>query len=295
MAYKNRTKSITLQIMESLESRMSFTYQNKKYLINLQEGHVGETSLDKLTDCLGDQFLVLNDLYLKPKFSKSFQIDALIVAQQTIYLYEIKNYDGEYFYGEEMFFREPDLEVNNPLLQLQTNKNGLTILQRELSCSFEIKSYVVFINPEFTLFNSPDDKRLLMHSQLNKHFSQMKTQNKMLSSDEIQLASQLIAHTIKATPFYDDIPNYSFPTLKKGLCCEKCHSFHLIKKTRVYTCLTCEHNGKISSALMACMLEYQLLFPDDKFTTRIIYHWCGGEVTLKRIQRAFVELGKNEP
>lgn len=294
MAYKNRTKPITLQIMESLEHRMSFTYQNRKYLRILQEGHLGETTLDKLTDSLGNQFLVLNDLYLKPKFSKAFQIDALIVAQQTIYLYEIKNYSGEYFYGEEMFFREPDLEINNPLLQLQTNKNGLKILQRELNCSFEIKSYVAFVNPEFTLFHSPDDKRLLLPSQLTKHFAQVKIQNQMLSSDEKQLASQLMAHTIKATPFYDDIPNYTFSTLKKGLCCEKCHSFDLIKKTRVYTCLKCGRKGTINSALMSGIAEYQLLFPDDKFTTRIIYHWCGGDVTLKRIQRAFVELGENE-
>lgn len=293
MAYKNRAKPITLQIMEALEHRMPFTHSNRKYLTKMQEGYIGEMTLDKQTGNLGDQFLVLNDLYLKPSFSKSFQIDTLIIGLQTLYIYEIKNYSGEYFYGDEMFFREPDLEINNPLLQLQTNKNGVKILARQLNCPFEIKSYVTFVNPEFTLFHSPNDKRLLLPSQLHKHFSQMKAQNKTLTSTEFALASQLMTYSTSPAPFYDDIPHYTFSTLKKGLFCEKCHSFDLIKKTKVYTCLKCGHKATLSSALTACMLEYQLLFPEHPFTTRIIYHWCGGEVHLKRIQRAFLELGKN--
>lgn len=285
MLYKKRTKSPTLQKMEILDRRMNFPNKNKKYLYHLQGGFTGELALDKPTSQLGDEFLVLNDLSLRSELANSFQIDSLILSRNRIRFYEAKNYSGDYSYGEELYFKEPNFEISNPLIQLQTTKNKLKILTKELNCDFSVQGYVAFVHPEFTLFNMPKDNKLLMPSQLNRHFSQMQSQTTNLTQAERHFATQLLDNHTEQPLFENDIPAYSYATLKKGIYCKTCGSFNLSKNQKSYTCHLCSYKGSLHSALATNIMEYRLLFPNDKLKSSVLYDWCGGFISMKSIQR----------
>ena len=128
MIYSKRLKPISLVIMESLERRMTLSRKHTHYLNALQKGFEGELAFDRMTEQLGSGCIVVNDLFLQPSMSNAFQMDTLIIIGETIYLYEIKNYNGEYHYGQEMLLKKPDFEVSNPLIQLKNTKNKLKIV-----------------------------------------------------------------------------------------------------------------------------------------------------------------------
>ncbi|WP_232219584.1 nuclease-related domain-containing protein [Carnobacterium pleistocenium] len=209
----------------------------------------------------------------------------MILTDNTLYLYEIKNYSGEYYYGEEMLVKIPDFKVSNPLVQVQNTKNKLTIFLKELRYDIEIKAFAVYVNPEFTLFNAPKDEGMLLLSQLKNHFDQLKKESKPLTAAHKKLVVDLIDYQTNPMLFIKDIPNYSFVSLRKGIGCEKCSSFDLKLHRTYYHCRSCDYESSINSALLSCIKEYQRLFPNDKLTAAILYIWCAEMVSKKRIQR----------
>ena len=284
--YHAREKAVTLKIMESLAIRGILSNRQQQYLLHLQKGFEGEQLFDQMTNNLNGNCLTLTDLFLQPDLSNAFQIDSLILTGKALYLYEIKNYSGEYYYGQEMLLKNPDFKVSNPLIQAQNTKNKLSIFLKELRYDIEIKAYVAYVHPEFTLFNTPKHDSILLPSQLKSHFAKVEMQSKPLTALHKKMATDLIAHKSETLLFTKDIPNYSFADLRKGLCCEKCSSINLEMRRKHYHCCSCGYENAINSALLVCIKEYQRLFPNDKLTTSILYHWCAESVSKKRIRRA---------
>ncbi|GER65555.1 hypothetical protein BpJC7_17370 [Weizmannia acidilactici] len=107
MLYKDRTKSLELFIFKSLNRRMDLTEKDKQYYWNLEKGYEGERHLDLLTEKLECDCLVLNDLRLYLN-NTTFQIDTLVITGETIYVFEVKNYEGDFYYeGERIYEISP--------------------------------------------------------------------------------------------------------------------------------------------------------------------------------------------
>ena len=100
MAFKERTKSMHLRIYEILSSRMRLDKEDYYYFLNLRKGHEGECGFDGLTEKLALKCIILNDLQLEIRRS-SLQIDALLICEGKILLYEIKNYGGVHHWGRK--------------------------------------------------------------------------------------------------------------------------------------------------------------------------------------------------
>ena len=100
MAFKERTKSKRLRAYEILKQRMPLEKEDYYYGLNHQKGHEGECRYDEMTDNLGSNCIVLNDLQLEIRRS-SLQIDALLICEGKILLYEIKNYGGVHHWGRK--------------------------------------------------------------------------------------------------------------------------------------------------------------------------------------------------
>ena len=97
MALKSRSESKELKIMRSLNIRSNLSSKEKKYYFKLEKGFQGELMFDLLTEKLQSDMLVLNDLCLEVN-DTVFQIDTLIIAQDMIYPFEVKNCSGDYYY-----------------------------------------------------------------------------------------------------------------------------------------------------------------------------------------------------
>ncbi len=158
MIHKPRTESEGYFILKSLNNRMNLSDRDKEYYFNLKKGYEGELLFDSLTEKLECDCLILNDLLLKVN-NTVFQIDSLIIVEEALYCFEVKNYEGDYYYEKERFYnRKSNSEISNPLNQINRSEFLLRQLLQNLGFKIPIHSSVVFINPEFTLYQAPSEQ-----------------------------------------------------------------------------------------------------------------------------------------
>src|SRR5699024_5449363 len=131
-------------------------------------GYEGEKLFDTFTEKLQCDCLILNDLLFEVS-NTTFQIDSLIMMPENIYLYEVKNLEGDYYYQSDRLFKKPKREIVNPLIQVSRFETLLRQLIHSLGFNPQINASVVFINPEFTLYQAPMDKPFILPTQINRY------------------------------------------------------------------------------------------------------------------------------
>ena len=172
MAYKPRTKSSQLLILRSLNTRMNLADNDRQHYFNLKRGYEGEVMFDKLIEKLQCECLILNDLLLKMN-NTLFQIDSLIIISETIYFYEVKNYEGDYYYESDRIYKRPKYEIINPINQLSRSESLFRQLLHNLGYNHPVDASVVFINPEFTLYQTPLNKPFIFPTQVNRYLNNL--------------------------------------------------------------------------------------------------------------------------
>ena len=271
-----------LLLYNLLDKRMDLSNEHKQYYWNLKKGYEGELLFDSFTEKLDCHCLILNDLLLKVK-NTTFQIDSILLTLRKIYLYEIKNFDGDYYFESDHFFKRPKVEVSNPLHQLSRTESLLRQLLLKIGFQLPIESYVMFINPHFTLYQAPLDQRMIFPTQINRHMENLNTLSTPLPDMHHKLARELIAHHITDSP-YTQIPPYYYDDFKKGISCDQCGSFSIEVVKMTCICKTCGYKELLKRSIMRMVREFMLLFPEQKVTTNIIQDWCRIISSKKRIR-----------
>jgi hypothetical protein len=283
MPLKPRMESDELKIWRILNTRMDLTEKEKKYYLNKEKGYEGEVQFDLLTEKLTGQQLILNDLLLEVNNTK-FQIDSTIFAQETINLFEVKNYEGDYLYNNEKFYTISEKEIQNPLDQLKRCESLLRQLLQNLGMKIPIQGWLIFINPEFTLYQAPQNRQIIFPSQLNRFMKNFNSKPSKLNKMQIELAKRLVSlHQIESP--YKRLRHYDFAQLRKGNICTFCHSLMTSVRGTKVICGACGGEEKLDSAVLRNVEEFKLLFPDKKITTSGIYEWCKFSVSKKVIQK----------
>lgn len=283
MFVKVRNESSEMQILSCLNARMELPESIHQYYFNLQKGYEGEKLFDLLIEKLEANILVLNDLLLQVN-NTTFQIDSLIITSDTIYLFEVKNYQGDFYYDSDKIYTKSHSEIVNPLNQLNRSESLLQQLLRNLRLAMPIKSFVIFVHPEFTLYQSPMNKPFIFPTQLNRFLKALETTSSKLSRKHYELAEKLLSLHIPDSPF-SKVPSYNYEQLRKGIVCEKCSSFVDLAEERYCICSRCGHSELVLSSILRSIKEFQLLFPNEKITTNRIFDWIKVISSKKRIQR----------
>ncbi|OIJ17034.1 nuclease [Anaerobacillus alkalilacustris] len=270
-------------MLEYLNTRMSLSEKEKQHFFNLKKGYDGEKIFDALTEKIQCECLILNDLLLKQN-NTIFQIDSLIIFQESIYIFEVKNYEGDYYYESERLYKAPNFEINNPLIQLSRSESLLRQLLQNLGFSLPIYAYVIFINPEFTLYQTPLNKPFIFPTQINRYLEKLNKISSKLNEKHKVLADQLISLHINDSPF-KLLPSYDYDHLQKGISCATCSSFSITIEGRKCVCKKCGHEEVVATSVLRNVNEFKLLFPNQKITTNIIHDWCKVVNSKKRIRR----------
>jgi hypothetical protein len=288
MPFKERTEPKLLKRLRILNTRMDLTEDMKNYYQNQEKGFEGEVKFDLLTEKLPNNCYVLNDLLLETNNSEH-QIDTSIIYQETFYLLDVKNFEGDFCYDTDKFLMKSGKEIKNPLIQLERSKSLLRQLLQNLGYHFTIEAYVIFINPEFTLYQTPLNLPFVFPTQINRFMNKLNLRPSRLTTLHNKLANQLVAlHQTESN--YSKLPPYEYHQLRKGCTCKLCNSFSLFVRGYSVVCNECGFKEPITSAIMRCVEEIKLLFPNRKITTNEIHEWFGVVESSKRIRRV---LGKN--
>ncbi|MBS4192662.1 NERD domain-containing protein [Bacillus sp. FJAT-49705] len=289
MLIKQRTEPEELKLLRFLNARMELSGKEKNIYLNLEKGLKGELWFDNWIENFSSEWFVLNDLLLESNNSV-FQIDTLLITADKMYLFEIKNYEGDFYIQGDKWYTISKSEIKNPILQLERSEMLFRRLLQELGFSSPIESYLIFVNPDFFLYQTPFNLPIVFLSQLNRFKNKLIMNEGILKKRHSKFAEQLVSICLKESP-YTRLPKYNYDQLERGVTCAYCYSLmdSLTEGEEIIVCKECGGKENVFSAILRSTEEYKLLFPDRKITTNEIFEWCRGVKSSRSIRRILSE------
>lgn len=272
-----------LLLLESLSKRKKLSAEENRYFLNLKKGHEGELLFTDLASKTEGDRLVLNNLLIEHN-QTTFQIDCLILTETRIFLYEVKNFEGDFYLEGDKFYKKPRRELNNPLLQLNRTASLLRQLLLSLGLNTPIEANVVFTHPAFTLYQAPLDSPIIFPNQITNHLRMINNQATKLTNKSERIAAKLLQLNKTESP-HQRLPSFRYEELQKGIICPACRMFSMVSGRGICKCESCGHKESVTTTVLRQVEEFQLLFPERKLTTREIYKWCGEVLSKKVIWR----------
>lgn len=286
---KARTQPELLKALNHLDKRMTLSVLNKQHIMSMEKGYEGEKQFDSLVkEIVEADVLVLNDLLLTIS-EQTVQIDSLIVTAETAYLYEIKNYKGDYQMRSGQLLTLTGQEIGNPITQLKRTASLLRQLFQQWNTNITVEASVVYVNATFGLYHARPEDAIIMPNQIRGHLKKIDRQRVTLPKKQRYLAERLLSEHKKTVPFQKQLPDYDYHELKKGLTCNGCGSFDIRLNQRTAKCPNCNYSLSADEIIIEQIEEFKLLFPDEKMNVKNVTEWCGDSVSRRRIPRV---LGK---
>lgn len=292
-------KSSILQKLELLNVYGTLTFEQSLMYERLKRGFNGEKQLaSRLNSSLLDNYTAIYDLRLKVNESE-IQVDCLLLIGQKIFLFEVKNYRGNYlFKNNQWFLASSGKEIKNPLHQVQRSELLLQEFFSEHHLSHPFSSKLIFIHPEFHLYQAPMHTSIIFPAQMEQFIQSLHLE----SAKPIEESFYTIADTLRkhhqTTSLYEQIPDISFSQLKKGIFCKQCKSVMAPFTHKTFVCRICKQKESKEKAVLRTIYNYQILFPDERITPERIFIWIGKTVSKRTIQRILIKhfsIHKNGP
>lgn len=239
-----------------LKSRARLDEKGSRRLEKLNLGHAGEVEFDKiLTPFLGDTniYHLPNYLFHVGDEGREVQLDNLVIAADSLFIFEIKNHRFDLFMNNEGRLAFENGDVYNKLYsQLAYEHDGLRDLMYTYRFKMDIIAMTVFINPEQTIYGLQPNGEFLVRSNVKKYLKQHMVQNKF-PSDE---AYEYLRHQASVESVHDENLDFSLDQLRAGVLCHDC--WHWVdKKSRERYC--CSNCGKSYTCLEVIdMLDFEL-------------------------------------
>ncbi|MCF6138337.1 nuclease-related domain-containing protein [Pseudalkalibacillus berkeleyi] len=273
MILKYRNESNELKIMRSLHVRMNLFEQDEMYYHSLEKGYAGEVVFDEIVQPLEEGRIFINDLILEHN-NTMFQTDSLIITTPKIHLFEVKNFEGDFYIEKDIWYSmSSEKQIKNPIHQLHRNEVLLRGILTSLGNKTPIECHLIFVNPEFQLYQAPRNLPIIFPSQIKKFMNKLEREQSHITNKHTALAKKLLSHHIVNPPPFR-LPDYKYEQLEKGIFCLRCHTMYDYFKGTHLHCKVCGIVEPYQTAVIRTVDEYRLLFPLEKVTTNRIQEWC---------------------
>lgn len=283
MIYQRRSEPPLLLHYRTLYHRTNLPPEEKRYYYALEKGFQGEQKFDQLLKKLPDAWIILNDLALEQSNS-TCQIDTLLIGNNNVFQIEVKNFEGDYFVNGDIWSAIEGNEIKNPLLQIKRSVSFVRGFLAKHGYSHKVHGYIVFIHPEFALYNAPIDSSIVLPSQINRFLKTFEEVSHYQKEKNLKLAELFKKESKKVKNALPRL-RYKFDELKKGISCNNCYCLNTSLIKRKFVCEKCGTAEDTISAVVRNTKEFMLLFPEEKVTTNAIYEWIGGKLTKRSVQR----------
>ncbi|WP_260631689.1 nuclease-related domain-containing protein [Neobacillus niacini] len=198
---------------------------------------------------------------------------------------DVKNFEGDFCLESDRFYSvKTGREYKNPIDQLNKCTSQFRQLLRDLKLNFLVEASVIFINPEFTLYNAQMDHPIILPNQVNRFLKGINTSSSKLNEGHEELAKKLLSLHQTKSPF-SQVPNNQYEELVKKIYCKYCNSFLVSLQNHNFICEKCRGHEKTEDAILRNVKELQLLFPERRITTTAIYEWCNVDLTKRTFCR----------
>src|SRR5699024_3135542 len=151
---------------------------------------------------------------------------------------------------------------------------------------FPIESRVVFVHPEFALYQLNSQLPIVLPNQIRRFIYKINNTHSKLTPTHRKLADTIFSLQTSRTPSAR-IPNYELDGLKKGIPCLKCDGFLVPGGVhgKKLVCNHCDIAEGRESAVLRNIEEFKMLFPERKITTAAIWEWSGKIISKFKIRK----------
>src|SRR5699024_1757534 len=147
-------------------------------------------------------------------------MDCLVMQDDMLYLFEVKNYEGDFLYEDgQWFVVHNKKEISDPLAQLQRSEILLKQTLHRLNLNIPVRGYLVFVHPNFQLYQAPLGKNIIYPAQLKRFLTKFCDSTIPLQQWHKNILNRLSAMHI-ASSRHTRLPEYNFDTLRTGVFCQ---------------------------------------------------------------------------
>jgi len=286
---KRREKNKLHLGLLALDKRMELPDGDRNYLMNLEKGFEGEERFDDYVKTyLKKEVIVLNDLLLISR-GNTFQVDSLLITSDTLYIYEIKNYKGNYQMNAGQLVTLTGQEINSPLNQISRSKTLMKQLLKDLGYSLKVEASVIFVNPTFYLYQANAADPFIFPVQIDSHFQDMNRSLAALSKEHHLLAKKLVKEHRESVPYQRKLADFDYRKLKKDIYCMTCGERQVTLTRKKSCCNRCQSKQPMEKTILEHIDEYRLLFPEAKMTVQSLHEWCGRKIGPRRLRTVCAE------
>lgn len=297
MILKKRSKPLVLQRLEAIIPRLQPSFPRlhdiKQDIANRYKGYIGEQKVDFHLDQLPGNYTILHDVYLKPRNSQSFQIDSLVITNQSIFIIETKNFSGTITFHPilRQFTRNNNMNEEGyryPITQAENTQQKLTHWLHDQHLHDISVHYLIAISDPSTIVKVIGDEQAIASKVAHAEHIPQKiiAHNEEVSGK--RWTSRKIGEIILShceTYDFNILDKYGIKQahLKTGVFCPGCKQLGMTRGHGMWICRYCTHRSR--KAHLKALSDYFLLgnswitnqacqrflhLPTKSMTTRIL-------------------------
>lgn len=292
----NLHKPILIDYVEALRDRTeTFSEQLEEQYNLLKQGYEGEEKFSRILNTFEVAWWI-HDLQLKN--SNQIQYDVLVVTDEEIIQFEVKNFTGDYYYENHKLYRSSGYVAKDLLNQFEVSNEALKKIVKQYNINRKVKSYIVFINPTFTLHGDLRKRvNILLVSELYKLKDMLSDNFKYEENKRIYEKLQSLHQPFLTSHKYFE--KVEFSKVRGGIRCTNCHKImnpeNMYNVRKYITCARC-NSVHLRNDLIIHALKELYLLKEAPFSIGEAEKWTGvSKSTIKRtLYRNFQRIGMSK-
>jgi len=263
-----------LQQLYILSQRISSFKEDFRYQ-NLYHGYLGEIYLDQLVQIFGEKFEYLDDLTLVFK-ETTVQIDKIFIVNNTIFLIDMKYYQGHYIFQNNNWYKNGKILLKNIFEQLRKAQRVVQNIFDQHHLPLKVEGVLAFMNPDATIEIMDNvAEKVLFYQDIPNWLYELNTYK--TTSDVKNWKAILQHYCVPAFKSQKRIPIEDIKYFKKGICCRSCHGFQTSENHNFIVC-SCGHREPKVTACARTICEFGVLFHDRELKRKELQLFFGDSI-----------------
>ncbi|OAO24507.1 nuclease-related domain-containing protein [Mammaliicoccus lentus] len=280
----NLQKPLIINYVDALRGRIDKIPDQLEELYAIwKQGYIGEKEFSEILNEQKSETW-LHDLQFKNY--NQVQLDFIVVTDEAIIQFEIKNYTGDYYYENGKLFRSTGYVAKDLIHQFEVSDETLKRIAKKYKIDRKVISYIVFINPTFTLYGDLRSRiNILLYSELHKLKDMLGANFKYDENVWICKKLKSLHQPFITSHLY--FQKVEFSKIGVGIKCNSCNK--MIEPSEVFNVrkyVKCKKCGTITSrhSIIIQSLKELYLLKGEPFSINEAEKWTGvSNSAIKRI------------
>lgn len=285
-----RDEPLEMQYLQTIQKRTKLTTKERLDLEHVQTGYQGECLLDKWTkEALIDPESYLDDVNLSYKGS-DFQVDKLLVQDDTLYVIDVKNYNGAYSYHDGCWYYDDRVLPHNIFEQLTRAQGLLARCLSDQKVSLKIQSVLVFTSTALVLDIQEPPTHIAIKNLVETYewlamFKQGSTEViSSIGQNKVNWKQSLIRYFVPPYREAHDFSRTPHRPYRRGICCPQCTGFLVSHGRFTVICHNCGFVEAKEHAYVRTICDYGVMYFRHDIKRRALCEFFGADYSERYIQ-----------